>query len=66
MTPSQLKSQLSLDGHSLTDQQNLEIWVLLDKLARIEYNLYLEEKKSYGEGNSNAIIDISHLQKDAA
>jgi hypothetical protein len=44
MNPSQLKSQLSLDGVSLSDQQNLEIWVLLDKLARIEYNLYLEEK----------------------
>jgi hypothetical protein len=66
MNPSQLKSQLSLDGCSLTDQQNLEIWVLLDKLARIEHNLYLEEKKSYGEGNSNSIIDISHLHKDAA
>jgi hypothetical protein len=38
----------------------------LDKLARIEYNLYLEEKKSYIEGNSTSIIDISHLHKDAA
>lgn len=66
MNPSQLKSQLSLDGVSLSDQQNLEIWVLLDKLARIEYNLYLEEKKSYIEGNSTSIIDISHLHKDAA
>ena len=66
MNPSQLKSQLSLDGVSLSDQQNLEIWVLLDKLARIEYNLYLEEKKSCIEGNSTSIIDISHLQKDAA
>ena len=66
MYPSQLKSQLSLDGVSLSDQQNLEIWVLLDKLARIEYNLYLEEKKSCIEGNSTSIIDISHLHKDAA
>lgn len=39
MNPSQLKTQLSLDGISLTDQQNLEIWVLLDKLARIKFNL---------------------------
>jgi hypothetical protein len=66
MNPSQLKSQLRLDGISLSDQQNLEIWVLLDKLARIEYNLYLEEKKSCIEGNSTSIIDISHLHKDAA
>ena len=44
MNPSQLKTQLSLDGISLSDQQSLEIWVLLDKLARIEYDLYLEEK----------------------
>ena len=66
MNPSQLKSQLSLDGVSLSDQQNLEIWVLLDKLARIEYNLYLKDKLSTCEGNSSSIIDISHLQKDAA
>ncbi len=66
MNPSQLKSQLSLDRVSLSDQQNLEIWVLLDKLARIEYSIYLEEKKSLSEGNSSSIIDISHLQKDAA
>lgn len=32
-------SQLSLDEISLTDQQNLEIWVLLDKLARIKFNI---------------------------
>lgn len=66
MNPSQLKSQLNIDGCELTDQQNLEIWVLLDKLARIEYNLYLEEKKSCIEGNSTSIIDISHLHKVAA
>ncbi len=66
MNPSQLKTQISLDGYSLTDQQNLEIWVLLDKLARIEYNLYLEEKKPLCEGNSKSIIDISHSFKDAA
>ena len=66
MNPSQLKSQLSLDGVRLSDQQNLEIWVLLDKLARIEYSIYLEEKKSLSEGNSSSIIEISHLQKDAA
>lgn len=66
MNPSQLKSQLSLDGVSLSDQQNLEIWVLLDKLARIEYNQYLVEKNSTCEGNSSSIIEISHLQKDAA
>ncbi len=66
MNPSQLKSQLNIDGISLSDQQNLEIWVLLDKLARIEYNLYLEEKKSCIEGNSTSIIDISHLHKNAA
>ena len=45
MNPSQLKTQLSIDGVSLTEQQNLEIWVLLDKLARIEIKLYEEEKK---------------------
>ena len=39
MNPSQLKSQFSLDGISLSDQQNLEIWVLLDKLARIKFNI---------------------------
>lgn len=39
MNPSQLKTQLSLDGISLSDQQNLEIWVLFDKLARIKFNL---------------------------
>lgn len=39
MNPSQLKTQLSLDGISLSGQQNLEIWVLLDKLARIKFNL---------------------------
>lgn len=66
MNPSQLKSQLSLDGCSLTDQQNLEIWVLLDKLARIEYTLYLKEKKSSSEGSSSSIIDISHSHKGAA
>ncbi len=66
MNPSQLKMQLNIDGCNLNDQQNLEIWVLLDKLARIEYNLYLEEKKSCIEGSSNSIIDISHLHKDAA
>ena len=66
MNPSQLKTQLSIDGCELTVQQNLEIWVLLDKLARIEYSIYLEEKKSLSEGNSSSIIDISHLQKDAA
>jgi hypothetical protein len=66
MNPSQLKSQLNIDGIRLSDQQNLEIWVLLDKLARIEHNLYLEEKKSCIEGNSTSIIDISHLHKNAA
>lgn len=66
MNPSQLKSQLSLDGISLSDQQNLEIWVLLDKLARIEYNLYLEEKNSSCEGNSTSIIDISQEFKQVA
>ncbi len=66
MNPSQLMTQISLDGCSLSDQQNLEIWVLLDKLARIEYNLYLEEKKSLCEGNSKSIIDISQTYKDAA
>ena len=66
MNPSQLKSQLGLEGCSLTEQQNLEIWVLLDKLARIEYNLYLEEKNSSCEGNSSSIIDISHSYQDAA
>ena len=66
MNPSQLKTQLSLDGISLTDQQNLEIWVLLDKLAHIEYDLYLEEKNSSCEGNSRSNIDISHSYQDAA
>jgi hypothetical protein len=66
MNPSQLRSQLTIDGYELTDQQNLEIWVLLDKLARIEYNLYLEEKKHSYRGSSNSIVDISHLYKDAA
>jgi hypothetical protein len=66
MNPSQLKAQLSIDGCELTDQQNLEIWVLLDKLARIEYNLYLEEKKSTSEGSTSSIVDISHSYKDAA
>ncbi len=66
MNPSQLKSQLNIEGVSLSEQQNLEIWALLDKLARIEYNLYLKEKLSTCEGNSSSIIDISHLQKDAA
>jgi hypothetical protein len=59
MNPSQLKTQLSIDGYSLSDQQNLEIWVLLDKLARIEYDLYLEEKKSVCEGNTETNVDIS-------
>jgi hypothetical protein len=40
MNPSQLKTQLSLDGISLYDQQNLEIWVLLDKLAFIKLSTY--------------------------
>jgi hypothetical protein len=66
MNPSQLKTQLSIDGCELTDQQNLELWVLLDKLARIEYNLYLEEKKSTSEGSTISIADISHSYKDAA
>lgn len=66
MNPSQLKSQLNLEGCSLTDQQNLEIWVLLEKLARIEHDLYMEEKKSSCEGNSKSIVDISQSYKDAA
>lgn len=66
MNPSQLKTQLSIDGCELTDQQNLEIWVLLDKLARIEYDLYLEEKKSTSKGSTISIVDISHSYKDAA
>lgn len=66
MNPSQLKTQLSLDGNSLTDQQNLEIWVLLDKLARIEYNLYLEEKKYFPEGNTTTNDDISQEYKQVA
>ncbi|MGO4817071.1 hypothetical protein [Flavobacterium sp. W22_SRS_FP1] len=66
MNPSQLKAQISLDGCSLTDQQNLEIWALLDKIARIEFDLYLEEKKSSCEGNSKSIIDISHSYKEVA
>ncbi len=66
MNPSQLKSQLTIDGIELTEQQNLEIWVLLDKLARIEHNLYLEEKKRSCEGSSNSIVDISQSNKDAA
>lgn len=66
MNPSLLKNQISLDGCILTDQQNLEIWVLLDKIARIEYSLYLEEKKSSCEGNSKSIIDISHSYKEVA
>jgi hypothetical protein len=66
MNPSQLKTQLSIDGYSLSDQQNLEIWVLLDKLARIEYDLYLEEKKSTCEGNSATNVDISQEYKQVA
>lgn len=66
MNPSQLKTQLSLDGISLTDQQNLEIWVLLDKLARIEYDLYLEEKKSSCEGQTATNVDISQEFKQVA
>jgi hypothetical protein len=66
MNPSQLKSQLSLDGISLSDQQNLEIWVLLDKLARIEYDLYLEEKKSFCEGKMTTNVDISQEYKQVA
>ena len=66
MNPSQLKSQLRLDGISLSDQENLEIWVLLDKLARIEYDLYMVEKKSSSEGKTTTISDISHSYKDAA
>lgn len=66
MNPSQLKSQLSLDGISLSDQQNLEIWVLMDKLARIEYDLYLEEKKSFCEGKMKTNVDISQEYKQVA
>lgn len=66
MNPSQLKTQLSLDGISLTDQQNLEIWVLLEKLARIEYNLYLEEKNSSCEGSTTTNVDISKEYKQVA
>lgn len=66
MNPSQLKTQLSLDGISLTDRQNLEIWVLLDKLARIEYDLYLEEKKSSCEGQTATNVDISQEFKQVA
>ena len=66
MNPSQLKTQLNLDGISLSDQQNLEIWVLLDKLARIEYDLYLEEKKSTCEGNTATNVDISQEYKQVA
>ena len=66
MNHSQLKTQLSIDGLNLTDQENLEIWALLDKLARIEYDLYMVEKKSSSEGNTITISDISHLYKDAA
>jgi hypothetical protein len=66
MNPSQLKTQLSLDGISLSDQQNLEIWILLDKLARIEYELYLEEKKSFCEGQTATNVDISQEYKQVA
>jgi hypothetical protein len=66
MNPSQLKTQLSLDGISLSDQQNLEIWILLEKLARIEYNLYLEEKKSFSEGKMVTNVDISQEYKQVA
>lgn len=66
MNPSQLKTQLSIDGYSLSDQQNFEIWVLLDKLARIEYALYLEEKKSVCEGNTATNVDISQKYKQVA
>ena len=66
MNPSQLKTQLSLDAISLTDQQNLEIWVLLDKLARIEYDLYLEEKKSFCEGQTAINVEISQEYKQVA
>ena len=66
MNPSQLKTQLSIDGYSLSDQQNFEIWVLLDKLARIEYALYLEEKKSVCEGNTATNVDISQNYKQVA
>jgi hypothetical protein len=66
MNPSQLKTQLGIDGYSLSDQQSLEIWVLLDKLARIEYDLYLEEKKSVCEGNTATNVDISQEYKQVA
>jgi hypothetical protein len=66
MNPSQLKTQLSIDGLNLTDQENLEIWILLDKLARIEYDLYMVEKKSSSEGKTTTISDISNSYKDAA
>lgn len=59
MNPSQLKTQLSLNGISLSEQQSIEIWALLDKLARIEYNIYLKEKKSVCEGNTGTKVDIS-------
>jgi hypothetical protein len=66
MNHSQLKTQLSLDGISLSDQQNLEIWILLDKLARIEYALYLEEKKSFCKGQTATNVDISQEYKQVA
>ena len=66
MNPSQLKTQLSLGGSSLTDQQNLEIWVLLDKLARIEYSHYLNEKNTTLEGSAASILDISPKYKQSA
>jgi hypothetical protein len=66
MNPSQLKTQLSIDGYSLSDQQSLEIWVLLDKLARIEYDLYLEEKKSVCVGKTATNVDISQEYKQVA
>jgi hypothetical protein len=66
MNPSQLKTQLSIDGYSLSDQQGHEIWVLLEKLARIEYDLYLEEKKPVCEGNTATNVDISQKYKQVA
>ena len=66
MNHSQLTTQLSIDGYSLSDQQNLEIWFLLDKLAHIEYDLYLEEKKSTCEGNTATNVDISQEYKQVA
>jgi hypothetical protein len=59
-----LKNRLKNDGLSLDDNQLNSIRTFLVQMARIEYNLYREQKSKVQNCQSNTILELSHSNEE--